>query len=280
MNAAEAGRRLIRELTAAGVPSPVLEAGMILSFVCGLPTSFFLARPDFELTEERMAELLRISERRSRREPLQYILGEWDFFGRTLATPPGVLIPRPETELLVEKTLERLPGEGTFLDWGTGGGCIALSILHEKPASSGIAADSNPLALRTAWNNLHRYNVLSRCLLWHSRTPDDIPASASSLDVLVSNPPYIPTERLETLMEEVRYEPLSALDGGTDGADCYRGLFAAGERMLKPNGSLLFEVGDGAQAVFLEKIALECFKLDGIIDDFSKTPRVISWRRV
>lgn len=280
MTAAEAGRRLIRELSAAGVPSPGLEAGMILSFICGRTPSFFLAHPDFELTEEHTAELLRISQRRSRREPLQYILGSWDFFGRTLATPPGVLIPRPETELLVEKTLERLPREGTFLDWGTGSGCIALSILCEKPSSFGFAADSSPLALRTAWNTLRRYNVLSRCLLWHSRTPDDIPVPPASLDVLVSNPPYIPTERLETLMEEVRYEPLSALDGGTDGADCYRRLFAAGERMLKRKGSLLFEVGEGEQALLLKRIAPECLEFDGIFEDFSKTPRVISWRRV
>jgi len=281
MTAAEARRRLVRELSAAGVLSPGLEADMILSFSCGVSSAFLRARPDFELTEENLSKLMRVSERRSRREPLQYILGSWDFFGRTLATPPGVLIPRPETELLVERALERLPQEGgVVLDWGTGSGCIALSLLCENTSLFVVAADSNPRALRTSWNTLKQWGVLSRCLLWHSRAPDDIPVSRASLDMLVSNPPYIPTHRLASLMEEVRYEPLSALDGGIDGADCYRRLFIAGEWMLRSGGSLLFEAGDGEQIAYLADIAPDCFELDGIFEDFSKSPRVIAWRRV
>ncbi len=281
MTAAEARRRLVRELSAAGVLSPGFEADMILSFACGVSSVLLLSRPDFELAEEDIAELLRISERRSRREPLQYILGSWEFYGRSLETPPGVLIPRPETELLVEKALERLPQDGgVFLDWGTGSGCIALTLLCEKASSCAVAADCNPCALRASWNNMKRWGVLPRCLLWHSHAPDDIPVSPASLDMLVSNPPYIPTDRMGTLMEEVRYEPKSALDGGIDGAGCYRRLFVAAERMLRRGGSLLFEAGDGEQISFLTDIAPDCFKLDGIFEDFSKLPRVIAWRRV
>ena len=281
MTATEARRRLVRELSAAGVFSPGLEADVILSVACGVSSALLRARPDFELTEENVSELARITGRRARREPLQYILGSWEFYGRALETPPGVLIPRPETELLVEKALERLPPEGgVFLDWGTGSGCIALSLLCENASACAIAADCNPRALRVSWTNMKRWGVLRRCLLWHSRTPDDLPVSPASLDMLVSNPPYIPTDRMNTLMEEVRYEPQSALDGGIDGADCYRRLFIAGERMLRRGGSLLFEAGDGEQIAFLAGIAPECFELDGIFEDFSKSPRVIAWRRV
>ena len=281
MKAAEARRRLVRALSAEGISSPGLEADLLLSFACSLAPSFILAQPDHRLAEEDARRLDLLAGRRLRREPLQYILGEWEFYGRTLATPPGVLIPRPETELLVEKALETLPAEGGFfLDWGTGTGCIALSLLCERSALSGIAADCNPRAIATAWKNLGRYGLLSRCLAWHSRTPDDIPVAAGSLDMLVSNPPYIPTERLASLMEEVRYEPLSALDGGIDGADCYRRLFIAGEWMLRSGGNLLFEAGDGEQIAYLADIAPDCFELDGIFEDFSKSPRVIAWRRV
>lgn len=281
MNTEETGRRIARALKEAGAVSPAFEAAVILRFVLGVPQTWIMAHPDAEISAEDSGAIGRILARRLNREPLQYILGSWDFFGRVFDTPPGVLIPRPETELLVEKALELAPGDGgAFLDWGTGTGCIALSLLCESKGLTGVAADRSPRALITAWNNMKRHQVLRRCLLWHSRSPDDIPIFPASLDLFVSNPPYIKTGQLPALMPEVRFEPVEALDGGVDGLYWYERLFPAAERLLKPGGSLLLEIGDAEQAESLVRLAPPALAHAATHDDFSGAPRVLAWRRV
>ncbi|MDI9370669.1 MAG: peptide chain release factor N(5)-glutamine methyltransferase [Synergistaceae bacterium] len=281
MTVFEARRRILRALSEAGVPSPGFEADMILRHVLNSTGGHLLAHPEEKTDDNEINEIQRIVARRVSREPLQHIIGSWDFFGRTLETPPGVLIPRPETELLVEIALDLTPPQGgLFLDWGTGTGCIALSLLCESRALEGLAADCNPLAISACWRNLRRHGVLDRCLVLHSRTPEDLPLHAGSLDMLVSNPPYIKTDQLPHLVEEVRYEPVSALDGGVDGMRWYRRLSAAAEVLLKPGGWLLFEVGDEYQAEAILQSASPSFLPGGTHRDYSGISRVLVMRRV
>ena len=197
---------------------------------------------------------------------------------RSLEVGPGVLVPRPETELLVDLALSLLPDDGfVFMDWGTGSGCIAASILLERPRAFGFLAERNPKALSCAWRNLRRLGLLGRALLIHSRTPGDLPVGAEC-DLVVSNPPYIPTEAVGGLMRDVRdFEPRMALDGGADGMDCYRALFGAAPLWLKPGGLLLLEMGDAHQA---ERMKGHSSKFDFLrsVLDFSAIPRCMAWR--
>lgn len=212
-------------------------------------------------------------ERRKLREPLQYILGHANFYGREFFVHPGVFIPRPETELLVEAALER-PFEN-FLDWGTGSGCIAATLLCERGQSRlfGVAAEKNPLSVLRAWQNFKHLGVLPQIFLWHSQTPEDIPIKPHSLDLVISNPPYIKTGDIPSLMPEVQHEPKLALDGGTDGFHHYRILIKNSARWLKPRGRLIVEIGFG-QAEFFER-GFDGFSLGYIRKDYSGIERVV-----
>ena len=280
MDAASARRRAIAALAGAGIPFPAREADLLLASATGQPSAFLLAHPEFSLDEAMRSTLVGMVSRRSSREPLQYILGEWAFYGHPLAVSDRVLVPRPETELLVERALEWLPDDGTFLDWGTGSGCIAIALLIERPSCSCIAVDASPSALDVAWRNMRRHDVLHRALLWHSRTPRDIPLRGERLALIVSNPPYIPTALLPTLMEEVRREPMVALDGGVDGLKWYRALLEWAPGALRPGGRILVEVGDGQQAVALSSLPLSGLRHERTVHDLAGVPRMVQWIRV
>lgn len=164
------------------------------------------------------------------------------------------MIPRPETESLVEKVLMKAPHTGRFADLCTGSGCIALSLLMENERYTAIGTDTSPGALRWAWLNTRRYRMHGRLLLWHSFDPGWMPCRARSLDFIVANPPYIPSARLAELMTDVRdYEPHVALDGGEDGLDLLFGVLRAAVSLLKEGGLLFCETGgeDQLQALGL-----------------------------
>ncbi|GAB1426811.1 peptide chain release factor N(5)-glutamine methyltransferase [Aminivibrio sp.] len=266
-------------LSKGGVDFPEREADILLSAGTKRTSAEIFSRPDALLPPSAADGLFDLARKRAEGKPLQYLLGEWEFYGRTLGVAENILIPRPETETVVDKALEVF-SEGNFLDWGTGTGCIALSLLLHRPTARGIAADINPAALSTAWKNLGRYGCLGRTLLWHSRTPEDIPCPVGSLDLLVSNPPYIPASALPSLQREVMHEPRTALDGGPDGLACYRMLLAWCPERMKMGGRVLFEVGDGDQAERLREIAPTSLKCSGIFLDLQNKPRSILWIRV
>jgi len=280
MNVSDARIWITGLLRDAGVSSPGLEAYLMISEASGLSRSAVAAEPNAPLDGETVSRLADMAGRRAKGEPLQYIFGSWEFYGHTLSVAPNVLIPRPETELLVEKALELLPEEGIFLDWGTGSGCIPMALLGERPCLSAVAADANAAAVSLAWKNLNASGLLSRCLLWHSRTPADIPVPRGGFHLIVSNPPYIPTARIPSLMREVLHEPVSALDGGPDGLRWYRELFDRGPENLRPGGWMLFEIGDGPQGEQLREIAPSSLEFKGIFHDLSAKPRVAAWIRV
>lgn len=266
-------------LSRSGIANAGQEADWLLRHVLNCTAASLLARPNDSLPQEDRKRLELLLLRREAGEPLQYLLGNAPFRGRDLEVGPGVLIPRPETELLVDLALDVMPnGEFRFLDWGTGSGCIAVALLAERPQSYGFLAEKNPLSLACAWRNLSRYGLLERALLLHSRTPADIPVRAEC-DLVVSNPPYIPTEAIAGLMREVRdFEPHMALDGGPDGMDFYRALFEAASGWLKPGGLLLFEMGDARQAQALREPPQGKFQFLSELPDLSAIPRCMVWR--
>jgi release factor glutamine methyltransferase len=280
MNLGSARRSISEALRGAGIGNATGEADLILIRLLRVQRAFVFGHPEKILTDEEQKSVDEAVARRVSGEPLQYVLGEAHFRGMSFDVGEGVLIPRPETEFLVEAALKRLPPDepSFFLDWGTGSGCIAIALLAERPQTKAIMAEKNPRSIEWAWRNLEKNGMRGRALLWHSREPGDIPAEKCSLDLIVSNPPYIPTEDIAGLMREVReHEPRMALDGGEDGMDYYRKLFCYAPDMLKEGGALILEIGDAAQAEKMRKQEHAGLVLTEEIADFSGNIRCMIW---
>lgn len=259
--------------TGKGIESARLESELLLAATLGLDRIGLYINFERPLDVEELVVFRERVRRRARREPLQYILGETEFWSLMFMVGPAVLVPRADTEVLVEEALTRLEGEAKVLDVGTGSGAIAIALAHEKPGIMVTALDCSEAALEVARENARRNNVADRvnCLV------GDLAAlPAGPFDMLVSNPPYIPTRDWEQLMPEVRdYEPRLALDGGDDGLQAFRRLTAQAGQVLSPGGWLLVEVGIGQAA---DVSAL--FRTAGLIDveqrdDYAGIPRVV-----
>jgi release factor glutamine methyltransferase len=191
--------------------------------------------------------------RRARREPLQHILGRTEFWSLPFRVTPAVLIPRGDTEVLVEEALKRLDGPCSILDVGTGSGAIAIALAHELPAAAVTAVDISAEALAVAAENARANGVEGR-VVFHQVDLGSLPVGP--YDLIVSNPPYIPEGEIRELMPEVcAFEPHLALNGGADGLDCYRRLLPAAATCLKLGGWLLLEVGCGQAPAVQELLA-------------------------
>jgi release factor glutamine methyltransferase len=239
VTALEVVRGLAAELTESGVPSPRVDAEILVAHVLGKTRSELYADPD--VSEAELAGLGRLVARRRAREPLAYVLGEWGFRSLTLRVDGRVLVPRPETEVLVERSLTRLEqlAAPRVLDVGVGSGAIALAIAAEHPGASVLAVDRSRAALAAATENLARTSLNGRVVL---RESDLLDGLTGPFDLVVSNPPYVAPDDFETLEPEIcLYEPREALVGVGVGADIARA--AAG--LLAPGGWLLLECGDG-----------------------------------
>ena len=192
-----------------------------------------------------------LAARRIRREPMAYILGEREFWGLTYTVSPAVLVPRPDSETVIEAALQMLPDRQRpwrLLDLGLGSGCLLLTLLHELPKARGVGLDLSPEALAVARGNADRLGVAARADLrlgdWRQAGWEA--GLGAPFDLVVSNPPYIRAGDLPGLMPEVRvHEPALALDGGPDGLDAYRSLATAAPRLIAPSGLILVEVGEG-----------------------------------
>jgi release factor glutamine methyltransferase len=240
MTALEAVHGVARELGESEVPSPRVDAEHLVAHVLGISRSELYVA-DEALTEDQLDRLRSVQERRQQREPLAYILGEWGFRRLTLEVDRRVLIPRPETEVLVERCLERMRDvpEPRVLDLGVGSGAIALAIADEHPGARVLAVDRSAEALAVARGNVVRSPVEGRVEL---RRGDLLAGVAGRFDVVVANPPYVSPEEYETLQPEIRlYEPREALVGVGVGAE----IAGAARDVLAPGGWLLLECGDG-----------------------------------
>lgn len=233
-----------------GVDDAAHHAELLLRHVLGMERATYLVALTEQLPEDAVAAFEEAVSRRSTGEPTQYIMGDAYFYGLSFEVTSDVLIPRPETELLVEAVLaeaDRLWSQDAQLrvvDIGTGSGAIACTLAHERPHWSVSAGDISPAALAVAKRNAERLGVAER-MLWHQ---GDLlaPFTGCEMDILVSNPPYIPADDIAGLMREVRdYEPRTALDGGADGLDPYRRLVGMLPKLRKAPRLIGFEVGQG-----------------------------------
>lgn len=215
------------------------DAWLLLEGACGCTRNDYYMRGETPLTEEEETLFLDGLKKRSKRIPVQHILGTQEFMGLTFRVTPDVLIPRQDTETLVEEVLKVVKPGNRILDLCTGSGCILLSVLHYAKECAGTGADLSEAALCVAEENARALGIDAAFV--HTNLFEKI---EGRYDVIVSNPPYIATEEIETLMPEVRkMEPRMALDGGADGLVFYRKIVAASKNYLNPGGRLLFEIG-------------------------------------
>ena len=242
---AEALREGKMRLKAAGKEAYAFEAELLLEKAAGLNRTALFLRGEEVLSEEVLAVYEGFLQEREQGRPTQYILGEWEFMGLPFCVGEGVLIPRADTEVLVETILEKQQAEPmkSILDIGTGSGCIPISLGHYGKFEHIMAVDISPKALGYATKNAHDNHI--KIDFYESDLFTNLPAEwKGNLDAIVSNPPYIPKKDIEELMTEVKdFEPMNALDGGEDGLDFYRAIVEQGREWLKDGGWLFFEIG-------------------------------------
>ncbi len=224
------------------VENPDFEINTIVCHFAKLARAKLLAMRSEEIPEDILGRLWEAVERRLQCEPLQYIIGEWEFFGLRMFCGSGCLIPRPETELLVEKAIEFIPNGGHFLDLCTGSGCISVAILNNRKDVTGTAVDISADALLYARKNAKYHKVENRLELVNMPLEDYLPMTIP--DCIISNPPYVKSEDVEAFPPVMRYEPKIAFDGGHDGLDFYKIIaHRYSSRFLKNGGLLLLEAG-------------------------------------
>jgi len=261
------------QLRVAGVESARLDARVLLAAAMRIPPDGVFAGCELRPGEpERFHALLA---RRASREPLAYIIGHKEFWSLSFAVGPGVLIPRPETETLVEAALDYFDGEKPLrvLDIGTGSGCLLISFLVERANATGIGIDASEAALRCARRNAIAHAVASRCRL---EIADWQPAGAESFDVVLVNPPYLSTVAFEASEPEIRvWEPRSALVAGKDGLEAVGLLASLLPRRLTRGGRAFIEVGIGQAAAASEILARSGLDVHEVMPDLSGIPRCL-----
>ncbi len=273
------------KLTGAGVENPGLDSEVLAAFSLGIDRAGLFARLRDEAGQTFREEVLALVERRAGREPLQYITGRQEFYGLMFRVSPAVLIPRPETELLVEQAIARLKDTvgAKAADIGTGSGCIAVALAANLPGARVYAVDSSEAALSIAENNALSNGVGGRIsfLTGNLLAPLDAEGLASGLDLIASNPPYIPSGDIPNLQPEVQKEPISALDGGPDGLDAIRDIVRDAPECLRPGGTLLVEIGFGqGDAVKRLVESQPGLKFQKLIKDFAGIERVLVARKI
>jgi len=248
------------------------DARILLAHVLGVKPG--LSDPAASLTAEEKDRFLALWRRRRAGEPVQYLIGEWDFFGRTFRVDPRALIPRPETEHLVEEALAETPSPERIVDLGCGSGVLAVTLALERPASRVLALDVSLDALALARENASLHGVRDRVSLAAS---DWLAAAGNArFDLVVANPPYVSVADRDTLPGAVRdFEPHQALFAGADGLSEIRTLLAEIPRVLSPGGAFVFEFGFGQDDPITREIASHVdWQLKRIVRDLAGIPRV------
>lgn len=262
-------------LASADIAEAKLDARLLLEDVCGTNRNTLLAHPEYEVPEEQYRRYQDVIHRRKKHVPLQYITGVQDFMGLNFKVSEKVLIPRQDTEVLVEEVMKHLHDGMSVLDMCTGSGCILLSLLHYSNDCAGTGADISNEALKIAQENAEALQL--KPVLFQSNLFGQI---EGSFDVIVSNPPYIESAVMETLMPEVRdNEPWIALDGGADGLYFYNKIIEESKKFLNGGGHLFFEIGCNQAEAVSKKMILEGYQNVTVKKDFSGLDRVVYGRK-
>jgi release factor glutamine methyltransferase len=279
---AEALKEASRILDGAGVPEARREAGALLSFVLSKDRTFLISYSEAIVDDDSLDQLREFVERRAAGEPLQYITGVQDFYGREFRVTPDVLIPRPETELLVEAALEVTKTRDAFIcDVGTGSGCIAVTLLCELVGSRAVAVDKSSAALEIAKLNAAKQSVADRAEFVVSDCFDALDAGEYQFDLIVSNPPYVSEAALSGLQREVRdHEPRVALSPGPDGLSVIRRLLTEAPAYLKPNGHLLMEIGFDQGGAVRGLVDESVWSVLEVRPDLQSIPRIVVLRKL
>ena len=274
MNYTEAFLLGMQKLKEAEIGEAQLDARLLLEEVCRTDHNTLLCHGDREVSEAEEEQYRKALEQRAVHVPLQHLLGYQDFMGLRFQVNEHVLIPRQDTEILVEEAMRYLHDGMRILDLCTGSGCILLSLLHYSNDCEGTGVDISKEALQVAALNAELLGIKADFL-----KSDLYEKVTGKFDLLVSNPPYIERKVIPTLMEEVReYDPYIALDGGEDGLDFYRRIIGGAQDYLKRGGQILMEIGSGQAQAVSELLREAGFKEIDVCRDFAGLDRVVSGR--
>ena len=265
-----------------GVESPRLQVELLLAHALGVPRLKLYLDFEQQLTPASVETVRELVRRRGNREPLQHIIGSTSFCGFEIKVNRHVLVPRPETEMLAERAWQFLAAvshpHATALDFGTGSGCLAIALASKCPGAQVHAADISEEALRVARENAALHNLGDK-IQFHAGDGFAAVPRGLPFDLIVSNPPYVPSAEIESLAPEVRdHDPRLALDGGADGLDFYRRLAAEAANHLGPAGRMVLESGDG-QAEQIRKLFLQHkWVVETVEADYTGRPRILTLR--
>lgn len=263
-------------LTDANISEALLDARFLLEHVCHTGRHDLLVHGDREVSKENRKKYIDYIERRKGHEPLQHITGEQEFMGLTFKVNKDVLIPRQDTEVLVEEVMRYLHDRMDILDMCTGSGCILLSLLRYSNECKGVGADISIDALNIAKHNAESLQITNV----HFTQSDLFKKVEGKYDIIVSNPPYIKTDVISSLMEEVRdYEPLGALDGKESGLFFYEEIIKEAPQYLNGGGYLFFEIGHDQAEPVVEKMESNGFKKVTVVKDYAGLDRVVYGHR-
>lgn len=266
-------------LTAAGIEEAALDARLLLEYICGTDRNELLAHGDREVENRKRTAYGELLAEREKRIPLQYLTGEQAFMGLEFRVNEAVLIPRQDTEILVEEVLRHLHDGMRILDMCTGSGCILISLLYYTNDCEGVGLDISETALRVAEENKEKLlggKIQERHGRIHFEQSNLFEKAVGLFDVIVCNPPYIRREALRTLMPEVgKYEPVDALDGGEDGLFFYREITARSKDFLCGGGKLFFEIGCEQAEDVCGLMKSAGFEAINVVKDYSGLDRVV-----
>lgn len=262
-------------LTKAGIEEAALDARLLLEYICGTNRNDLLVHGDRELEAQQVKAYEQVLARRAERIPLQHITGKQEFMGLEFQVSDKVLIPRQDTEILVEEVLRELHDGMRILDMCTGSGCILLSLLHYSNDCVGVGADVSEDALKIAGANGSTLSE-TREMSYEFVQSDLFANVEGCFDMIVSNPPYICTDVIDTLMPEVReHEPMLALDGMADGLFFYRKIIEDSREHLNGGGRLYFEIGYDQAVSVSELLAAAGFADINVVKDYAGLDRVV-----